>query len=121
MNNTAKEKYSSTDQYPPGQATKFQKDDLGAPLDNSITNDEEQDINRKLTNEENGRDEKNSANDSNIDPIDADDDYPDDDNDTVEDLDNENDLDDEDDFQEDDIDDPDDDPDDTRPINPSQF
>jgi hypothetical protein len=118
--------YRQDGQYFPDEAN---QNDIGAPLDNSVTNDEEQDIDQSL------KRQNDFYNESDIDvekDLNNNDPYPDDDEDEtddedlddedqIEDEDLENDLDDEDDFQEDDLDDADDDIDATNPINPSQF
>jgi hypothetical protein len=104
------------------------QNDIGAPLDNSVTNDEEQDINQNLNNKNDLYKEPALYNEKDLNnndpyPEDNEDEIVDDDldDDKIEDEDLEDDLDDEDDFQEDDLEDADGETDATNPRNPSQF
>lgn len=116
MNIEERENYGQDDLYSQNNANRYKEKDLGSPLDNSITNDEDQNINKKFSNEEDFDDDNTLDRDNDINEEDP---YPNDDE--IDDADSEDDIDDDDDFQEDDLDDADDDRDADRPRNPSQF
>lgn len=132
MNMEEKQQDSRNEQFPQEDAMQNKDNDLGAPLDNSVTNDEEQRINEDLDrgdafDEDDNLDNQNGLNregafdeDDESEENDAEDDDLEDD-DLQDDDDDDDNLDEEDDFQEDDIEEVDGDIDNTNTINPNRF
>ena len=135
MNMEEREQDSRNEQFPRKDAMQNKDNDLGAPLDNSVTNDEEQLItqdfdrgdafdeddnldNKSGLKREGAFDEDDESEDDDLEDEETEDDDLEDDDD---DNDDDDDDDDEDDFQEDDNKEVDGDIDNTNPINPERF
>ena len=134
MNMEEREQDSRNEQFPREDSMHNKDNDLGAPLDNSVTNDEEQRITQDLDrgdafdeddnlDNEDGLDRKGALDedDDSEDDDFEDDDFEDDDDDDEDEDEDEDEDDDEDDFQEEDIKEVDGNIDNTNPINPDRF